>query len=475
MDKQTKTKYTEEEVKSGIESGEIKYITLCFQFVHNLHFKRFEAKYFLKHIMYESCQIPELAQVFNVSNDLVLTDKLTFESIADISIKPLLDTFRHMSWLAKGNVLVFGELLQYGSSEVSPYSPRNVLKKTLQEIEKKHGVSFKAASELEFYLINEKTDDIINKFPKISLEENKFTKLHSSFCLSNQMDRFEKYTNVMRDNIQNCGIELESLFLENGPGQHEVNIRYGEILKNCDDHVVLKHCLKHTANELGIGCSFMAKTFIHDSGSSCHVHISAYKDGKNFFAPSDNDAYNYTIDSKRKVCKINNNVYHFIGGLIKYMRDCFLIYAPFVNSYKRFQKDSLAPLYLNTWSYDSRTSNVRIIGEGESLHIEVRIAGADVNPYLLLTTIIASGMKGVEDKIVPPPIEVGNAYEKKDNVVESPKIILEAVEDFKNSKFTEEVFGKDFKDLLVAIGNTEWDSFLNHISNYEINRYLDSV
>jgi glutamine synthetase len=70
------------------------------------------------------------------------------------------------------------------------------------------------------------------------------------------------------------------------------------------------------------------------------------------------------------------------------MRDRFLIYAPFVNSYKRFQKDSLAPLYLNTYS---RTSNIRIIGEEESLHIEVRIAGADVNPYLLLTTIIASG------------------------------------------------------------------------------------
>jgi glutamine synthetase len=112
----------------------------------------------------------------------------------------------------------------------------------------------------------------------------------------------------MRDNIQNCGIEFESLFLENGPGQHEINIRYGEVLKNCDDHVVLKHCFKHTANELGIGCSFMAKTFIHDSVSSCHVHISAYKDGKNFFAPSNEDTYNYTIDSKRKICNINNNM-----------------------------------------------------------------------------------------------------------------------------------------------------------------------
>jgi glutamine synthetase len=161
--------------------------------------------------MYKTCSFPELVQGFNITNELGMTDVFTFNIIADVEIELKLDSFRYMSWLGEGNILVFGEFLQHNDSEHSLFYPRNVLKKVIHNVEKKHGVTFKAASEIEFYLNDQKTDSIIKNYPKINIEENKFTNLCSSFWLSNQTNKLEKYTKVMRDNIKNSGIELEYL------------------------------------------------------------------------------------------------------------------------------------------------------------------------------------------------------------------------------------------------------------------------
>jgi glutamine synthetase len=474
MEKTLTGRYNFEEIKKGISAGEIKYITLAMHTAYQMYSKRFEANYFLSEIIENGAHMPQATLTFTIANQNIDCEKINSNNIGDCVVKPDHNTYRIMSWLEPGHVIVIGEFLDRFGKEYNTHYPRNILKRLIKTIADKHGVDFKAASELEYYLLNKPCRDIVNQYPKIDLNDYRFTNQFSCYSLLNDMDGFEQYNKKIKDNIINCGIELEGLFTEHGPGQHEVNIKYGEILSSSDNHVILKHCIKQTAKGMGIGCTFMAKTFIDQTGSSCHVHISTYKNGNNFWAPSDNDSENYIIKTEELEVKINKTYYYFIGGVIKYLPDLFLAYAPYVNSYKRFKKNSWAPFYLDTWAYDCRTSCLRIIGEGEKLHLELRIGSADANPYLAYSAVIASGMKGVEDKIIPPPMQVGNSYNKNDGV-SPPKTLYEAIKLFEKSQFAEEVFGKDFRDLYVKMSYVEWDTFLNHVSAYEINRYLDTV
>jgi glutamine synthetase len=469
-----KGRYNLEEIKDKITKGDIEYVTLAIHSAYALYYKRFDAQYFLDEILHNGAKWPEMIMTVTITNQIVDCEKINSNNIGDVIVKPDINTFRNMSWLGNGHVIVMGEIYDKWGKELNPHYPRNILRRLIKKFEDSHGVTFKAASEIEYYLLNKTCKEIVNQYPKIDLNDYRFTNKFSSFAIGIDMDDFEKYNKTIRDNIKNCGIELENLFTEHGPAQHEINIKYGEILNSCDNHIILKQCIKHTTKEMGIGCSFMAKTFIDQTGSSCHIHISAYQNGKNFWAPSDNDNDIQTLTNEKVSVKINNNFYYFIGGIIKYLPELFLAYAPYVNSYKRFKKNTFAPFYLDTWSYDCRTSALRVIGEGESLHLEVRIGSADANPYLAYSALIGSGMKGVEDKIKPPPMQTENCYDKTGGSV-PPKTLYEAAQLFEKSQFAEEVFGKDFRDLYVRMSYKEWDTFLEHISGYEINRYLDSV
>jgi glutamine synthetase len=393
----------------------------------------------------------------------------------DIKIRIDKSTFRQMSWLGKEYALCMG-IMESEDGELSSFYPRNILQKLLLKVEKDHSIKFNAASELEFYVFKTKIDEIIENYPSIDLEKHKTTNRNSDYCISTIMDRNEVFTKKLKENITDCGITLEGLFSEHGPGQQEINILYGEVINNCDSHMILKQCLKHTAHASGLGLSFMAKPYIDKDGCSSHVHISLSKDGKNFFAPTNSD-YDYSIKiNDKKSVKVSIDMMYFIGGLIKYVRELMLIYAPNVNSYKRYKKKSFAPVYINTWCYDSRFSTVRVIGSDDSLRIEFRISGSDVNPYLLLTAIIASGMKGIEDKIIPHEMDIDNDYNtEKYYYQKAPSNLYEAIGYFEKSEFAEEVFGKGFKQFIVMSSYQEWEAFENHISNFEINRYLDLV
>jgi glutamine synthetase len=436
-------------------------------------YKTFEASYFLKYVLTEGFKFPQITILFNYENTPSVTDVINFNHVYDNPIIIDKNSFRIQSWLGKNYAICMGTILNDNDeNDLCEYYPRNVLINTLKRLQQKHKVTFSAASELEFFIFNKINPDITKNYPDFNISNRE-----SDYAIGTIMTRNEVILKEMRDNVRDCGIELEQLFTEHAPGQHEVNIRYDEALKNCDNHIYLKQCLKHTAYKNGYGCSFMAKIFPDKDGSSCHVHLSVNnEDGSNFFATSTNEDDNHTIEltEKKKTIRCHKNMLYFIGGILKYFKDLFLVYAPTINSYKRFKKNSFAPYYINTWCYDSRSASVRVIGNDKSLHLEVRQAGADVNPYLLLSAIFASGMKGVEDKINPPPIIEDNAYEKTgEQYIPPPKTIFEAIQCFKKSDFAEEVFGKAVKDCLVTISENEWNEYCDHVSNWEINRYLD--
>lgn len=469
---------TEEELLIKIESGEIQYISVCHPVLAQVFIKTFDAVFFAKSILNKSVKFGEMSMYFNIENNILETEYSNLNNTGDCDVVIDKSTFRIMSWQGDKYAICIGIAKSEFSGEPILTSPRNLLIRTKEFLEKKYGIYFQAASELEFYLLDKTNVEITKSYPEINLEKYKLSKRSSDFSVATIMSRNESFLKQIKDNIKGCGIELEGLFTEHGPGQHEVNIRYGDILKNCDNHLYLKQCIKQTAYQCGLGVSFMAKTYIDSDGSSSHVHISVYdKISKhNIFSPQFKSKENtfITINNNRKIY-CNKSLLYFTAGILRYIKELFLLYAPTVNSYKRYKKNSFAPVYINTWGYDNRASAVRVVGSGDDIHLEIRIAGSDANPYILLIAIIASGMNGIENRLIPPQIIENLENQNREDLIEAPKNIYEAYMNFEKSHFATEILGNELKALILKNAQTEWDDFQNHISNFEINRYLDLV
>lgn len=469
---------TLEELETEIKTGRIEYVTICLPHFTQTYYKRIEANIFLKDVMKDGMKFPEFVWQFSVVNDVLENKNYNLGNLVDNKVFIDVEAgFRILSWLGKNHAICFGEVMENDGKTPHNMYVRNILKSLLNQVEEKHGITFKHAPELEYYLFKTRIVDIERQFPKISLDEHNVSSKMSDYFVGITMDRQEDLNIQIKRNIKNCGITIEGLSCEYSPGQQEINIKYDDSLFNADNHILLKQCIKHTAYMNGFGASFMAKCYVDKNGSSAHVHISAWRDGRCIFSPSLDESENSFIEGPedRKI-SCNKNLLYFIGGLCQYMHEMFLLFASNVNAYKRFKIDSFAPIHTNSWCYDSRTSGIRVVGEEDTLHVEVRFAGADANAYLLLVAIIGAGMDGIENKIEAPPMSKGNCYENKDRMLQmAPSTLLESVLRFEKSAFCKKLLGEKMFDYLITLGHFEWNQYNDHISTYEVKRYLDLV
>jgi glutamine synthetase len=250
-------------------------------------------------------------------------------------------------------------------------------------------------------------------------------------------------------------VPVENSKGEWGKGQHELNVRYAEALEMADRHVVFKQCLKEIAEAMGMSVTFMAKFAADGAGSSCHIHFSLWKDGKNAF------------DKKPDVFR------HFLGGWIAHVPDVMVFYAPTVNSYKRYVDGSWAPTRL-AWSNDNRTAGFRIVGSGQSTRIECRIPGADCNPYLALAASLASGLDGIANKVEPPEVFVGDIYQAKE-LPRVPYTLAQAIDLFENSSFSKKAFGQAVHEHYTHFYRTEAQAYDKAVTDWERRRYFERI
>ena len=473
---------TLDQVIKEIENQEIEYVTIYYTAVAQIFCKRVYRYHFLNSVKDEGVKMPLILLNITVANDIVTTKNYdignaTCDSIVRVDLE---SGFRRMSWLGKHHVCCFG-IPETIKGSILKVNSRNFLKATLEKAKQELDLTFMHAPELEYYLVNEKTNEIVNKFPNINLKDYSGTVRNSDYCLATVIDRQEALNEKIKKNVNDCGIYLELLFNEHGPGQQEINIRYEDSLTSSDNQILVKQCIKHTAYENGFGATFMPKPYADQDGSSCHIHISVYKDGKSIFAPSNDKSQNDKIDiGDGKFIDCNKNLLYFLGGLCKYIPEMFLIFANNVNSYKRYKLNSFAPIYSNAWCYDSRSTGIRVVGEGNSLRLEVRFAGSDANAYLLPSCIIGAGCEGIKNKIDPPPQSTGNTYEfnendeKKFQLKNAPTTLLESIKIFEKSDFCKQLLGEELYETIISIAKFEWQEFNDHISAYEIKRNLDS-
>jgi glutamine synthetase len=369
---------------------------------------------------------------------------------------PDLTTLRRASWLER-SALVLCDVYEHQGEELVAVAPRTILKRQLARAAAA-GYLAKGASELEFFILQETYETAERKgFDRLETAGWFIEDYHTL-----QGSKVEPLVGAIRRALKASGVPVESSKGEWGPGQHELNVLYAPFLEMCDRHVIYKQAAKEIAIQQGCAVTFMAKLDEQLAGSSMHLHSSLWADGG---ARAAFDAPAPTPGGLPDLCR------WWLGGLMQHARACALLFAPYVNSYKRFRAGSFAPTAI-AWAHDNRTAGFRIVGHGPSLRVECRIPGADANPYLAFAATLAAGLDGIAQKIEPPARFDGDAYAAAD-LPRVPATLPEAIADFEASSLFRTAFGAEVVEHLVHFARTEQRKFDETVTTWERRRYLE--
>jgi glutamine synthetase len=250
---------------------------------------------------------------------------------------------------------------------------------------------------------------------------------------------------------------------EAAAGQHEVNIRYDEVLESADRSVLFKHGAKEIAYLNGWGLTFMAKPDHTWTGSSGHLHMSTWDEA---------GERPLTHDAKAGLpYGMSRQFSQFVAGMMALSRELAVFIAPFINSYKRYASLSWAPVNV-VWGRDNRTTGFRLVGHEKTLHIENRFPGGDMNAYLTYAMAVGAGLYGIEHNLELHPEFKGNGYIAK-GVQRMPRALYEAIWELERSKAAVEIFGQDVVDHYLNAARVEQELYDSVVHDWERERYLE--
>jgi glutamine synthetase len=384
------------------------------------------------------------------------------DGYGDVHALPDLSTLRRAAWLDR-TALVLCDLSNAESGAPIAVAPRQVLRRQLERA-RQQGFVAKAGSELEFFLLRDSYGEAVAKrFEGLEPYGYYVEDYHIL-----QATREEPIVGQIRRAVDASGIPVESSKGEWGPGQHELNLRYAEMLEMADRHCIYKHAAKEIAMVQGHVLTFMAKLDESLAGSSMHLHSSLWDlTGTRALFTGEGSPIPGTNAAPSDLFR------WYLGGLIAHARECSLFFAPNVNSYKRYVRGTFAPTTI-AWSYDNRTAGFRMVGHGASLRVECRIPGADANPYLAMAVTLAAGLDGIAKRTEPPPRFTGDAYQAAE-LPTVPKSLDEALTEFRASDFIREAFGAEVVAHYCRFAEVEIEKHRSAVSGWERRRFLERV
>lgn len=339
---------------------------------------------------------------------------------------------------------------------VDPAEPRAALARVLERfVEAK--LTPVTAVELEFYLIDRERDAAGAPQPPRDRRSGAREAAHSVYE-TDDLDRYADFLAALSAAATRRGLPLSATSSEYGPGQFEANLRHRpDALRAGDDAIFLKQTVRTAARETGYDATFMAKPYPQRSGSGLHIHVSLLDDqGRNVF----DDGSIEGSDMLR----------HAIGGLQTLMPESMALFAPSVNSYRRFQPDMFAPVN-RRWGLNNRSVGLRVpIGPEEARRIEHRAAGADANPYLVLAAVLAGIHYGIEAKRDPGPGATGNVSREADDTL--PLAIDDALAKFGSAQFLPRYLGEETVSLYRESKRLELQRFRRIVPAHEYEWYL---
>jgi len=441
-----------------VETDEIETVLVVFTDVYGRFMgKRFDADFFLESAVSDGTH----------GCDYLLTVDMEMEPVpgydfanwelgyGDFHLVPDISTLRHATWLEK-TALVLCDLENDKTHSRVEEAPRSLLRAQV-EAASASGFEVFGASELEYYIFEDSYRDAVEKGYAGMQPAGWYIEDYHAL----QGTRVEKLNAAVRRHLKRSGVPVENSKGEWGLGQHELNVRYADVLSMADRHGVYKQCVKEVADRLDMSVTFMAKFATDRAGSSCHIHLSLWKDGENAFVG----------DDPLGPVSCSEEFRWFLGGWITHVSDVMPLYAPTVNSYKRYRAGSWAPTKL-AWSHDNRTAGFRVVGSGSSLRIECRIPGADCNPYLAYAAALASGLDGIAKQIEPPAIFEGDVYAAKE-LPGVPPTLRDATELFANSEFAHRTFGEKVVDHYAHFFRVEQEAYDRSVTDWDRKRYFE--
>lgn len=376
----------------------------------------------------------------------------------DTQVKLDLATMRNIPW--DHNIPFFlGDFYDAQGRSALRICPRNLLKKTMDKC-RNLGFDAKIGCEFEWFNFQETPASLSQKGYQ---NPQPITPGMFGYSLL-RSDLNSDYFNDLQDLLGEFKVPLEGIHTETGPGVYEAAIVCSEALEAADRANLFKTGVKQIALRHGIIASFMAR-WNHDlPGSSGHIHQSLLdSQGRNVFFASE-DAMEMSEIFKQ-----------YLAGLIRASRELLLMMAPTVNSYKRLVKGFWAPTSA-TWGIDNRTCAFRVIQGGEKAsRVEVRIPGADMNPYLSISACLAAGLYGIEHKLeLNQEMVKGNGYDCK-IASPFPENLRDAAFVFSESTIAKELFGEEFVKHYTQSRLWEWEQYQKSVTDWELKRYFEII
>ena len=420
--------------------------------------KRVLSSFFLSEVHNNGGAIEACDYLLAVDVDMKVLDGFRFTSwetgYGDFVCRPDLSTLHLVPWLEK-TALVIGDLVDHDDAPIE-VSPRAILQRQLG-LAADQGYTVKAGTELEFFLFQESMEQAWKQdFKGLTPSSPYVIDYHIL-----QTSKDEWLIRKIRNDMAAAGIPVENSKGEAGLGQHELNLRYAEALRMADNHTVYKNGAKEIAALAGRALTFMAKHHIDEVGSSCHIHSSLWDASTDRSVMAD--------ESGRG---LSDTFRWYLGGLLATAGDFAICWAPFINSYKRYQPGSWAPTAIG-WGTDNRTLGFRVVGHGQGMRVESRIPGADCNPYIALAATVAGGIHGIENRIEPPEAFLGNGYEA--DLPRIPSTLVEAIDRFEASEIARAAFGDDVHFHLLHMAKQEWAEFNRTVTDWELRRNFERL
>jgi glutamine synthetase len=375
----------------------------------------------------------------------------------DIRLEPDFATLRPVPWASRPRYLAIHDCVEL-SGEPCALAPRSVLKSVLARYTEA-GLTAVVAPEIEFYLSAANTDPAQPLQPPAG-RGGRAEVGQSAFSL-NLLNELAPFWDEFRAALDTLGVGADTWIHEVGLTQYEINLRHGDALAAADQAFLFKYAAKEVALRHGLNAVFMAKPITGQAGSSMHLHQSVIDaHGANLFSRADGRA--------------SAAFFHYIAGLQAHTPDWTLLYAPSVNSYRRYVAGSQAPVNLH-WGDDNRSTGLRIpVSAPAARRVENRIAGADANPYLAIAATLAAGLDGLQAQRQPTEPVTDRAVgpdQAQAQALTLPRSFLAAHDRLSTSESARRLLGVSFVQAYLAVKGLEHDHWLNEVSAWE-RRYL---
>jgi len=437
---------TVDELRAEVDHDAIDTVVIGFTDMQGrLQGKRLHARYFLDEVLAHGAEACNYLLAIDVDMNTVEGYELASweRGYGDFVLSPDLATLRRIPWL-EGTALVLADVAWEDGQPVGP-SPRQVLKRQLDRLAER-GWTAMVGTELEFIVFADTYEEAQAKGYRDLRPANLYNADYSILATS----RIEPLLRRIRNSMAGAGMVVESAKGECNLGQHEIAFRYDEALVTCDNHVLYKNGAKEIAAQEQMAITFMAK-LNQLEGSSCHIHLSLRDAAGAPIMAGASDGMSELME-------------HFLAGQLAAMRELSLFLAPNINSYKRYQPETFAPTAVR-WGRDNRTCALRVVGHSESLRMEHRVPGADVNPYLAVAALVAAGLHGIEAALPLEPPCTSNAYAEDGSRV--PTTLRDALELWEDSTVANDAFGKDVVDHYATMARVELAAFEAAVTDWE--------